>query len=286
MDLNLIQTFLVVADLQSYTKAAEHLQLTQPAVSASMKRLEQQVGNKQLFVKKGRGITLTSTAYQLAPQFQQAINIIESAVLEEKVFEVYCSESILHKIKSLNGAVLHESPPEKCFLFEQLRRQEMDLIVDTVTTKDPAFVIEEAYQEPAVVICRGKHPRIQGSLTKQEFYNETHCLFSGRWQNATGFEQLAKEAMQERKTGVVTCSLAGMAMNVALHDYLGLMSKSFATKWSKSLDLQIIECPIDIYEIPYKLIYHKRDTHNPAHMKLREHIKMQINNFNSVPLAL
>lgn len=53
MDLNLIQTFLVVAEFQSYTKAAEHLGLTQPAVSASVKRLEQVV-NKQLFVKRQR----------------------------------------------------------------------------------------------------------------------------------------------------------------------------------------------------------------------------------------
>ena len=41
MDLNLIQTFLVVAEFQSYTKAAEQLGLTQPAVSAAIKRLEQ-----------------------------------------------------------------------------------------------------------------------------------------------------------------------------------------------------------------------------------------------------
>lgn len=285
MDLNLIQTFLVVAEFQSYTKAAEHLGLTQPAVSASVKRLEQVV-NKQLFVKKGRGIALTSTAYQLIPQFQQAISIIDNAVFEEKAFEVYCSEAILHKLDSLNGAVFHESPPDKYQLFEQLRRQKMDLVIDTVITKDAAFIVEEAYQEPAVVICRGQHPRIQGSIAKQEFYNETHCLFSGRWQDATGFEQLAKEAVQERKTEIVTCSLAGMAMNVAQHDCIGIISQSFATKWSKILDLQVLECPVEIYEIPYKLVYHKREIHNPAHMKLRESIKMQLNNFNSVPLTL
>ncbi len=285
MDLNLIQTFLMVVEFQSYTKAAEHLGLTQPAVSASVKRLEQ-VMNKQLVVKKGRGIALTSTAYQLIPQFQQAISIIDNAIFEEKAFEVYCSEAILHKLDSVNGAVFHESTPDKYQLFEQLKRQEMDLIIDTVVTKDAAFIVEEAYQEPAVLICRGKHPRIQGSITKQEFYNESHCLFYGRWQDTTGFEQLAKEAIQERKTEIVSCSLAGVIMNVAQHDCLGILSKSFATKWSKILDLQVLECPIDIYNIPYKLVYHKREIHNPAHMKLRESIKRQLNNFNSVPLVL
>ncbi|WP_140298541.1 LysR family transcriptional regulator, partial [Vibrio parahaemolyticus] len=31
LDLNLIQTFLIAAEYQSYTKAAEHLGVTQPA---------------------------------------------------------------------------------------------------------------------------------------------------------------------------------------------------------------------------------------------------------------
>ncbi|TOM45059.1 hypothetical protein CGH75_27275, partial [Vibrio parahaemolyticus] len=39
MDLNLINTFLVVVEHKSYTKAAEHLGLTQPAISSAMKRL-------------------------------------------------------------------------------------------------------------------------------------------------------------------------------------------------------------------------------------------------------
>ncbi|EJG0634039.1 LysR family transcriptional regulator [Vibrio parahaemolyticus] len=51
MDLNLINTFLVVVEHKSYTKAAEHLGLTQPAISSAMKRLEQ-LTNKTLFVKK------------------------------------------------------------------------------------------------------------------------------------------------------------------------------------------------------------------------------------------
>ncbi|EOV0919438.1 LysR family transcriptional regulator [Vibrio parahaemolyticus] len=52
MDFNLIQTFLIVAEYQSYSRAAEHLGLTQPAISASMKRLEKET-NKSLFVKDG-----------------------------------------------------------------------------------------------------------------------------------------------------------------------------------------------------------------------------------------
>ncbi|TOB86089.1 LysR family transcriptional regulator, partial [Vibrio parahaemolyticus] len=53
IDLNLIHTFLVVTDTLSYTKAAAQLGVTQPAISASIKRLEE-ASKKKLFVKNGR----------------------------------------------------------------------------------------------------------------------------------------------------------------------------------------------------------------------------------------
>ncbi|EJV0275298.1 LysR family transcriptional regulator [Vibrio parahaemolyticus] len=285
MDLNLIQTFLVVAEFQSYTKAAEQLGLTQPAVSAAIKRLEQVV-DKQLFVKKGRGITLTSAAYQLLPQFEQAVSIIDNAITEKKHFEVYCSEILLHIMDPIKNTIFYESPPEKYILFELLRQQKADLVIDTVITKDAAFVMEEAYEEKAVIICREQHPRIQGSLSKEQFYDETHCLFSGKWNNMSGFEQLAQEAILERKVELVTSSLAGMALYVAQRDCLGLVSQSFANKWSKALKLQVLPCPISIRTVPYKFVYHKRELNNPAHIALRERIKTHLTAVHYEPISL
>ncbi|ELS9255405.1 LysR family transcriptional regulator [Vibrio parahaemolyticus] len=285
MDLNLIQTFLVVAEFQSYTKAAEQLGLTQPAVSAAIKRLEQVV-DKQLFVKKGRGITLTSAAYQLLPQFEQAVSIIDNAITEKKHFEVYCSEILLHIMDPIKNTIFYESPPEKYILFELLRQQKADLVIDTVITKDAAFVMEEAYEEKAVIICREQHPRIQGSLSKEQFYDETHCLFSGKWNNMSGFEQLAQETILERKVELVTSSLSGMALYVAQRDCLGLVSQSFANKWSKALKLQVLPCPISIRTVPYKFVYHKRELNNPAHIALRERIKTHLTAVHYEPISL
>ena len=53
-----IITFLKVANLKSYTKAAEMLNLTQPAVSQHIKQLEDYY-NVKLIMKKGRQISLT-----------------------------------------------------------------------------------------------------------------------------------------------------------------------------------------------------------------------------------
>jgi len=53
-----LATFIDVAQLRSYTNAAEMLNLTQPAVSQHIKQLEKYYGVK-LIKKKGRQISLT-----------------------------------------------------------------------------------------------------------------------------------------------------------------------------------------------------------------------------------
>jgi DNA-binding transcriptional LysR family regulator len=186
----------------------------------------------------------------------------------------------------IKNTIFYESPPEKFLLFELLRQQKVDLVIDTVITKDAAFIIEDAYEEEAVIICRENHPRVQGSLSKEQFYEETHCLFSGKWNNMSGFEQLSQETIQERKVDLITSSLAGMALYVAQRDCLGLVSQSFANKWSKALKLQVLQCPISICAIPYKFVYHKREMNNPAHIALREKIKASLTAAHYEPVSL
>jgi DNA-binding transcriptional LysR family regulator len=54
----LFRSFVAISEHGSFTKAAQELNLTQPAISAQMKRLQQILGG-DLLVKKGQGIGLT-----------------------------------------------------------------------------------------------------------------------------------------------------------------------------------------------------------------------------------
>lgn len=278
MDLNLVRTFLVVAETQSYTKAADKMNLTQPAISSAIKRLETDYG-QALFVKRGRGIELTTKGLQLIPKFQQALDIIDNAMHMREHFNVYCNESLLHCLLPMENIAFTESPPEKHRAFEHLRQQKADLVIDNILTKDNAFVIEEIYKDPVVVICRKAHPRIQNSITKYQFYQEQHVLYSGTWESLRGFEQIAREPVEERKVAVISGSIAGVTMHVSQSDALAFVPFIFAQKWADILDLQILECPIDTDLAPYHLVYHKREARNPAHKALREKIKQALAKF-------
>lgn len=64
LDLNLLRVFSVVAEEASVTRAAARLYVTQPAVSAAMRRLTSFVG-ADLFVRQGRGLVLTTRGAEL-----------------------------------------------------------------------------------------------------------------------------------------------------------------------------------------------------------------------------
>ncbi|KEY57708.1 transcriptional regulator LrhA [Serratia sp. DD3] len=64
LDLDLLRTFVAVADLKTFASAAVAVRRTQSAVSQQMQRLEQLV-NKELFARHGRNKLLTEHGIQL-----------------------------------------------------------------------------------------------------------------------------------------------------------------------------------------------------------------------------
>ena len=67
-----------IAQTGSFTLAADALQLTQPAVSHLIKRMEQQLG--QPLVVRGRRIRLTDAGQMMADTAQRALRMIDESV--------------------------------------------------------------------------------------------------------------------------------------------------------------------------------------------------------------
>jgi DNA-binding transcriptional LysR family regulator len=78
MDLNQLETFLAVLDNGSFSRAAERLNRTQPAVSLAIKRLEVEVG-ESLFDRTSKGGTLTEAGRSLGSYARRMLNLREEA---------------------------------------------------------------------------------------------------------------------------------------------------------------------------------------------------------------
>lgn len=85
LDLNLLRVFAVVADSGSVTGAASRLYLTQPAVSAALRRLQTAIGSP-LFVRQGRGLVLTSRGQRLRAAIHPHLETLVEAALSPPRF--------------------------------------------------------------------------------------------------------------------------------------------------------------------------------------------------------
>lgn len=79
MDFNQLETFLAVVEAGSFSRAADRLNRTQPAVSLSIKRLEEEVG-EPLFDRTSKGGTMTEAGKSLCFYARRMMNIREEAL--------------------------------------------------------------------------------------------------------------------------------------------------------------------------------------------------------------
>lgn len=81
MDSNTLKTFIAVADVGSFSQAADRLYLTQPAVSKRIAGLEQTL-NANLFDRIGRHVHLTEAGRLFYPRAQRILSEIKNSTTE------------------------------------------------------------------------------------------------------------------------------------------------------------------------------------------------------------
>ena len=85
MELRQLRYFKVIADARSFVRGAEHLFVAQPALSRSIARLEEEIG-QQLFVRHNGGVTLTDAGtrfYQHAGDVLRRVQMLKDNMAAE-----------------------------------------------------------------------------------------------------------------------------------------------------------------------------------------------------------
>jgi DNA-binding transcriptional LysR family regulator len=74
IDVDQLRTFIAIAECGSFTRAAEHVNKTQSAVSMQMKRLEERL-NREIFTRDGRASKLTEDGQRLLDYARRIIKL-------------------------------------------------------------------------------------------------------------------------------------------------------------------------------------------------------------------
>ncbi|RKX92832.1 MAG: hypothetical protein DRP59_04485 [Spirochaetes bacterium] len=105
MDLYKLKSFYTVAKMGSFSRAAEALYLTQPAVSTQIKDLESEYKTK-LFDRIGRNIRLTQSGEMLIPFVKNILDLVDESHLAVNVLKKAGEGSVKVGVSELPGARL------------------------------------------------------------------------------------------------------------------------------------------------------------------------------------
>jgi DNA-binding transcriptional LysR family regulator len=145
LDLDLLRTFVAVADLNTFAAAAAAVCRTQSAVSQQMQRLEQLVG-KELFARHGRNKLLTEQGIQLLGYARKILRFNDEACMSlmfsnlQGVLTLGASDEsadtilpfLLNRISSVYPKLaLDVSVKRNAFMVEMLNENKVDLVVTT-----------------------------------------------------------------------------------------------------------------------------------------------------------
>jgi LysR family transcriptional regulator, mexEF-oprN operon transcriptional activator len=235
LDLNLLRVFVVAAETGSVTAAAGKLYLTQPAISAALRRLTEAVG-APLFTRQGRGVALTARGKQLLTHARPHLAALVDAALSAPDFDPKTSDRTIRiGLSDVSEALLippllrvldEEAPHMRIIVLpvqfrtvaDALTSQRIDMAV-TVADEMPTSVRrKELYHGSFVCLFDPRHTRIGKRISEEAYFAHEHVIVSYNGDLRGIVEDLL------RKTRKVRCSLPSFANIGAIIDGTRLLA--------------------------------------------------------------
>ncbi|KAA3511384.1 pca operon transcription factor PcaQ [Agrobacterium vitis] len=189
-----LQTFVEVARQKSVVKSANLLHVSQPAVTKTVRELEEILG-VSLFEREGRGIritrygevflrhagaTLTALRHAVDSVSQEAAKAgppVRVGALPTVATRIM-PQAMTAFLKENTGSPIKIVTGDNSVLLEQLRIGELDLVVGRLAApeKMTGFSFEHLYSEPVVFVVRSGHPLLTGERAPFERMREFPVL--------------------------------------------------------------------------------------------------------------
>ena len=194
IDLNLLVVFQAMLEHRGVTRAGEALGLSQPAMSASLSRLRELMGDP-LFVRLGTEMKPTPRALELADPVRRVLESIRSEVLQRSEFDPAATDRtftivtpdlgeanflppLLAKLSvQAPGASLRTLARPPFAAAAALEAGEADLALGYFPDLQKAgFFQQKLLQVPLVCLVRKDHPSIGEGFTLQEYLAARHAV--------------------------------------------------------------------------------------------------------------
>ncbi|UJF18565.1 LysR family transcriptional regulator [Vibrio sp. SS-MA-C1-2] len=289
-DLSLVPFFITIMEEHSLSRAAARMNISQPAVSAALKKLRD-VYKDPLFNRTNYGVEPTNYALDIYPMLLAVMDNYTStiptlrqfnALQSNRVFNIATFSasyfSLMPKLaKSLKqnapNITIETQPLFTDNLETNLRFQKHDLAICIENPSHEALCSEVIRYEELVVVYNNNHPRINDSISVEQFMAEQHVVHSQWDRRGSLANDLDIELLKQRNVTWRAKETTELLSIIENSELIGLVTKEVAEKFCSVFNLKYTKSPLGLDNIPVSMIWHPSRSNDLAHKWLREQLR-------------
>jgi len=286
VDLNLLVVLEAIVDEGGVSRAAEKLNLTQPAISHALARLRETMGDP-LFVRHGRNLAPTALTKRLIEPLRRSLQTLEALIGKSEGFDPVHTETAFTVAMRDPLEVLILPPmmrrlartaPRIDLRTVQVRRRSveagladgtLDAVLDVSLPLSERVHRERVGTDRFVVVARKSHPGIRPGFTVRTYLEQQHIMVTSR-RRGPGAEDIELGQRGLRRHVRLRCRnyLAAFRV-VGQTDLVLTMPERYAALLGGNSAIRALKMPVKMPTLDLYLYWHDRVRDDAANRWLR-----------------
>lgn len=286
-DLNLLVVLDALLRLRSASRAAEALDMSQPAVSFALGKLRV-LFRDPLFIRAARGMRPTPRAEELALPLQEVLDRVKTGLLTPPRFDpattqrtftfnmadvgelVFLPALRAQLASAAPGANIKTVSTPPAQLEEAMRSGDVDLAVGYFPGLQGAAIYQQRlFSHAFVCIVRKGHPRIGDQLTLRQFLAEGHAVVQREGKSHELFEQALVEQGLVRRVVLSIPHFLAIPLIIAESDLIVTVPSAVARSFARMADLKMLRPPVQVRRANIMQHWHARFHRDLANQWIR-----------------
>ncbi|WP_162854729.1 LysR family transcriptional regulator [Sphingobium estronivorans] len=302
VNLNLLPVLRQLLKTRSVSRTAEDLNLTQSAISASLRKLRE-LFSDELLVMRGREMVLTERAENLVAPLEALMASAEHLIgipefdpaTEKRMFRIASADYITALIApGLLPYLAEHAPGISIQIVIGGPRTSLDIqqgVIDLIIAPDQiAEWLNMPFQEPdspfdheillhdrLVCIAAQDDPDIDDRIDMATYLSKQHASFYLRREIHASVEI---ETMQRlglhQKNQLFLQEFTLLPMIVAATRNIAVIPETIANIYAKVLPIKVLEPPVEFEPIKLAMVWAKSQSRKPAHSWFRDAVRKAI----------
>jgi len=291
LDLNLLRYLVTLVQESSVTRAAERLEVSQPAVSAALKRLRETFQDP-ILVRSGHGMSPTPRAVLMAEQVAPLLDGVRHMVEGRGRFEPsngprtftlmgsdYIQFMVLPRLFTVfqqqrAQVVLEHRPANPSKVEPWLESGQVDLGIGYLAAPALSLRTRLLFGDKQVCLMRKSHPYAMRPLTLDAYSAMGHVAVSPSGAGIYGarVDSLLRTLGVRRRFVVTLPSFLAMPYLIARTDLIATVPGRLATYFAGLLPLAIVDPPVPLPSFEMYMFWHERAHQDQSNAWLRQQV--------------